>query len=83
MDVRISGHGDNLAPGTCLPMSSICNPYGKAETRPRGIVLAGVFGSNDIRPGSFHAAQRLRIVADDNLSGIRLANVNLAEDTSC
>jgi hypothetical protein len=69
MDVRISGLGDKLAPGACRAMSSICDPYAKAVLRPRGVILAGVFGSNDIRPGSGSAAPNLRVVADGALAG--------------
>lgn len=78
MDVRISGRGDNPVSVICRPVSRTCASYAAAVMRPRGVILAGVFGSNDIRPVSVPAAQPVRIVAS-----ISIASDSPAAAASC
>jgi hypothetical protein len=78
IDVRISGPGNNLASGICRPVSGTHDPHAKSAAQPRGVILAGVFGCNDIRPGIRQATPRLRIVA-----GFGLADGGRPDEASC
>jgi hypothetical protein len=62
MDVRIPGAGDNLVRGACRPMLHFLNPYAHAAERPCGAILAGVFGSNDVRAEHLCLGRRFSVV---------------------
>lgn len=49
MDVRIGNGIIGLFPGTCLAMTRIHSGRAEIPAQHGGAVLAGVFGSNDVR----------------------------------
>ncbi|MGL5114361.1 MAG: hypothetical protein ACRC7G_14090 [Beijerinckiaceae bacterium] len=51
-----------MIPGVQRPLTQILDPYAKAAVRPCGSILAGVFGSNDIRPVAQRPSLRLHVL---------------------
>jgi hypothetical protein len=63
MDVRIPGPGGSLVEACRKPMSHILGCAMSAAARPRGSVLAGVFGGNDNRTERHSGGVRFSVVA--------------------